>query len=85
MRCALRCRVYEKLLGFTNHRADHSADFGTVGHHLFVLIFLYVFTVFREVKRCLCFVVLSIAVRQFADEVRFMPSLRPGFLEVLAH
>jgi len=64
-------------IGFLYHASQHASYFRQVGYQSVPLLVIYVRTVAGRIDPMLSFLLLSVGVGQFADEMLLVPSFRP--------
>jgi hypothetical protein len=67
-----------------DHASEHFADFPAERRKFIVLLPRDVTAVLSKVQRRIGFTILTVAIRQLADEVGFISTLRPGLTQVQA-
>jgi hypothetical protein len=72
----------QKGIGTFDHAPEHLADFLTEDRKFSVLVNCDVTTVFCEVQRRVGLTVLTIAIRQLAQEVGFISAFRPRLTQI---
>ena len=72
----------EKGMWRLDHAAEHSADFHAEISKLIVFLAGDIKTVFCKVESGIRFAVLTITIRQLADEVCFVSALRPSLTQI---
>jgi hypothetical protein len=78
----IRC---QKSVGSLDHASEHLARFPAQGCKFIVLLARDVKTVLCKVQGGISFTVLTIAIRQLADEVGFISPLRPSLTQVQSY
>ena len=78
-------RGQKKGAGTFDHAPEHFADFLGQARKFMMLRVGDVTTVFCKVQRRISFTILTVTIRQLADEVGFVSTFRPGLTEVQTH